>query len=404
MLNNIPLYHLPDHVLNLRKIVLTSSGSLVKENENARAIEEYLIRSIKVLANESNLSSHSESHLTSWKGLSLSVAEIFELSHWFRQGLVSCIDVKAQFRSKKQPKDNSLSLTDFELIYEILDHFRDYAVLADVLGILVGSGDEGFLRPVTEVIVLHFKEFHAIGASNDLFRKLLKRIAQSPGRVPPDKPLLLALIDLGEQLGEKKALSTLRTELALLEPKSAFAAYSPVSDHVAEALQSADSSFLEEVEVMLNSGTSMDRPLLLRMFEDVTKRLEAVWFDDGPALGSLFDILARLKPFDHDLFDRLMRDWFSKILFYTSRPGLTSIFYHLAYTASMTLGAAIECFVARSKELGKTSVDLTVEVVEILAAEESLEIFSLPVCCLASVRVTLTLIRGCRDTPLRSTR
>ncbi|MCJ1473427.1 RNA polymerase II mediator complex subunit [Lambiella insularis] len=348
LLDNIPVYDLPQYVLNLRNILIRASGY---PHSNAQNVEDAVKRSLgaKVcLLHECSIPTQQEllQDLTLLSG-----SAQFSISHWIKQRVVAackhnsaCSPGKVDHGFKRPP----MSVTDFQAIRTMLEDLQDFPVLADVLDMVSTCSYRPLLEEVAETVNCHINILSAIGAADNLFRKLISGLEQYYTRDPSDKAILLSLIDLGENFpNAMQTTSRLQQEVWVCNSKHAGAACSPVSDNMAEALQSSDSNFPYEVELLLSSGSSMDGHVLSRIFDTVSGRLRTAWYEGGAELWSLVEILGQLRSFDPDSFDRLMLGWAQDCLGLSIRPALISLIAPLVCGRVLNVQGLLQQLISR---------------------------------------------------------
>ena len=294
-----------------------------------------------------------------------------DISRWIRQSVVSrfrsgdSITLTGQVESTR---GTSLTVSEFEIVQHVLEELEEFSMLADVLWLASESENWPLLSAVANIVNRQFDIFHAIGAVNDIYQKLQSNSVKSLYRAPSSIPLLLLLIDLGERLPRtKQELRRLRKEIALCESKPIMAACSPVSDHVAEVLQSAESTFVEEMEALLSSGNSMDKQTLSRIFGTITHRIEKAWDDSIQSTNGFYSLLTRLRIFNKNSFDSLMQSWLEATLSVKRRPKLVTIVMPLICTGTLKLQAFVDRIALYLSTVEEPS----------LCAELSVEILSL---------------------------
>jgi len=243
-----------------------------------------------------------------------------------------------------QKEMSAITVEQLCFVRSILERFGDFSILADVLNLASSSNDQDLLASVADTVNYHSDIFSAIGAASDLFDRLTERNRTVTAGKPPTKALLVSLTDLGAHFpARSETVQQLCGQLALCEQKSAVAACSPVSDHIAEALQSAESNFHDEFEQLLTSGTSMDKQTMTRLFSTVMKRIEYAWEHSGDEYYNLGILCSRLRIFDAKHFDRLMLLWVESLLLSTSRPGLNQALLPLVSAGCLSLRAVVGC-------------------------------------------------------------
>ncbi|MCJ1396273.1 RNA polymerase II mediator complex subunit [Xylographa bjoerkii] len=350
LLNNIPLYGLPLHVMNLRQILMTANRVPSPNfSETEDAVKQSLGTQIPILRG---------GYVKSQRGnmttnlVDLSGTMKYSISRWIRDRIgTACRGIKG---TGLETSDDIVSrapiaLADFYTLRDVLEKLEDFPILADVLILLSASDKKPLLEAIAETVNHHVEVFHAIGAADDLFLSLLSRTKGIYARNNSDKSILLSLVDIALSFPNRGAtVSKLMQEIGLCDPKAAMAAWSPISDTMADALQSSDSNFLEEMEAMLSGGGSLDKHTIHKIFSTVSKRLRMAWFDEAPIKWSFVELLSQLRPFNDDEFDCLMLEWLQQLLWLEARPPLVRIISPLVCARGLDLQTFIQHFVSNS--------------------------------------------------------
>lgn len=243
---------------------------------------------------------------------------------WIRQTLFSRLKVYHQNVtvaeiSKEQNPDEVASclvtLEQFHAIRRILEDAEDLAILADVLNILSDEVQGPILTAVADTVNQYFDVFNAIGAANEIFRKLFHRVEESHGPEVLQKPFLESLIDLAYRLSNTaQEVQRLRNDMLALLPRLSAVAFSPISDNMIEAVQTAEPTFADEMEQMLAGGTSMDKQTLTRVFSTIIGHLGTSFEESSQSGIRITQLLARLRRFGPKIFDALLKGWLQKWL------------------------------------------------------------------------------------------
>jgi mediator of RNA polymerase II transcription subunit 12 len=233
-----------------------------------------------------------------------------------------------------------LTLDEFFTIRNTLEGYGDLSMLADVLSDAANSDDVLVLASAVDTLNRHFDCFCVIGASADLFRKFFEaflRVRQN-GQFLHD--LTFALIEVGHRLpGEMNTVVALRQEFSKSDRKFAVAACSPVSDHMADALNDANPSFNDEMDQFLSSGNSMDESTLMSVFQKLIQQLELC---DNPAKfqsSAVCHHLMQLRSFNPKQFDLLLIRWIEGLFRSSNRPKLATVLAPLIGIGCVTLPA-----------------------------------------------------------------
>ena len=243
---------------------------------------------------------------------------------WIRQNVFSRLQVYGEFDSVSEDTRHPgldkatfrlVTLEQFFAIRRVLEEFEDFAILADVLSILSEGVQGSVMTAVTDTVNQYFDVFNAIGATDDIFRKLHRLVENPRGPEVIEKASLESLIDLGCRLSNTtEEVQKLRTDISALMPGLSAAAFSPISDNMVDVVQSTEPMFADELDHVLAGGTSMDMQTLTRVFSTIIGHLETS-FEDSSQSGIRFSqLLARLRRFGPKTFDALLKDWLQKWL------------------------------------------------------------------------------------------
>lgn len=355
LLFELPLHGLPSHVLNLRRILLSSIGaSAASEDRAVIAIKARIATQIQDLFPTSKFPAyHQLQNCDAWQPSQTVKSAV---GRWIRQAVASRFPIHG-IQSKSDSGSDEFSHTGngdssltaiscehFQSVRIVLEDFEDFSILADIIKICCSCEDLKVLTAATDTVNHHVDIFMAIGAVDDLFQSLYRRYEETRSQKAFEWPFVESLVDLGTHLPRSAGeVRNLRRALLHHEQVSGAAACSPISDHMAEALQSGESAFADEVEQVLSSGTSMDQQTLKQMFGTITKRLQTSWADPRQCPSINFaEILLRLRNFGADTFEELVRDWLDDLLLFTRRPTLSRILPPFICTAAITLKTVLD--------------------------------------------------------------
>jgi len=349
LLFELPLYGLPTHILNLRRILVSSVGaSIAEENVTINSVKSWISRRIPgICVVPDALTDHELKH---WDIAQLSQTIKSDIGRWIRQAVA----FRFQARNANSPRaieDGTeqgfgtevkpcitITLRQYHGVRHVLEEIEDFTILADVLKIVSNSTDDLILTAITDTINHHFDTMAAIGAVDDLFQSLWQQYQNIHKRQRVENSFVESLIDLGERLPKSvHEARYLRKELLLYQQTISVTACSPISDHMAETLQSAEATFADEIDRLLASGTSMDKQVLSQVFKTIIGRLELSWREPMPPSINFADLLVQVRSFGAKTFDMLITDWLQGILCSTSRPSLTIILPPLICTKIVTL-------------------------------------------------------------------
>lgn len=239
---------------------------------------------------------------------------------------------------------NFFELDQFQSIRCILEKINEFPVLADVIKICSVSEDVTILTAATDTVNYHFEIFFAIGAVNSLFQELYRRHEDFSTQKTIDKAFIESLLDLSIRIpGSRRKTSKLQATLILIEQGSQVAAFSPISDHMAEGLESTESAFADEIEQVLSSGNVMGDQVFDQIFKRITQQLRFSWARtaEQPAV-NLVELLNRLRKFGTAAFERLCCEWVDEILLSSHRPALSAVMPPFVCIGTITLKVILE--------------------------------------------------------------
>ncbi|KAL8699836.1 MAG: hypothetical protein Q9224_001240 [Gallowayella concinna] len=283
------------------------------------------------------------------------------------------------------PSHQSFSIPQTYLL-ETLEDLGDFTTIVDVLMNYSRSQDLQLLTVATVTVSHYLDVFLAIGAANTIFVRLMQQHTKRNDR-PGYSVLLEALVDLAESLpNQRRNARALRNELQGHESKLSMAACSPISEHMAEALQNEHlgSSIprTDDIEQLLTSGTSMDKRLVTDVFEMVWRRFEMTWVGSVQSSFIVAVLIARLRSFDAIAVDEMMIRRVDEVLVRETRPKLRSIWVPLVCAKIVSFEKLLSRAAHLLQQADRSSIhsELLVDVVECLTigrqkAESSVSYF-----------------------------
>ncbi|KAI4866179.1 hypothetical protein F4820DRAFT_447306 [Hypoxylon rubiginosum] len=226
----------------------------------------------------------------------------------------------------------------FEAVRALLETTEEYAMLENVLKLMVSSSNSELLACCADTVNLHLPVFAATGAVKSLFQDFyerLKMIMEEQGLSA--RPLLASLADLAPRLtGLEDVAAQLQADLIRIDRSSAADASSPLSDNMATQLQDAETELSEQIE-KLASYTSADRPTMERLFHAIIKKLQNYWGKADERQRLCCILLTRLRVFDIQHFNTLMRGWVQHIRKLTNRPPIHQLLPPLISSGCLSL-------------------------------------------------------------------
>ena len=317
------MHDLPAHIINLRRILLSSINTSIP-NEDA-----ILATTKSIIATQTHglcqFSQASESYAprdVAFHELSQTVKSA--TGRWIRQAVATCFPAQAASAKfdysldslSDSEKHNGINVHQFYSVRDVLEKLEDFPILADVIKFCSRGEDMAVLIAASDTTNCHFDTFVAIGAAEDLFKALHRQCERTYSQTKFEKSFVVSLIELGGRLSHSAGeLSKLRAYLLAHRQKLSTSAFSPISDSMVETLQSSESGFMDEVEQVLSSGTSMDKQTLSQLFHTISSRLQLSWIDSKQRSSIDFaELFLQLRDFDTDTFQGLMHSWLDILL------------------------------------------------------------------------------------------
>lgn len=338
LLAELPLSDVPESLLRLRKTLLHRALFEV-EQEQATIEDAWRTITARLARSEENV-------MVTFNGLSI-VHSIGSLSRTIKAELGLRLRQLAKLSTPGSKEDNgntahqALTLDDFLFIRSILEQSSDVAMLADVLKLISASTTTSphTLAACTDTVNVHRDSLAAIGAFKDLFETLAGRyrtISMAHGL--DVATLRTSLCDLSAKVPEARELYIeVATEIVRSTRKAAVEACSPVSDHVVE-LQKNDGSRSEEIEKVLDSGSSMDHTTFVRLFKVLVSQIEDLWSKEAAGVQRYTALLGRLRTFETKQFCSMLTTWLDDVIQRPQRPSITHIFAPLINSECVSLG------------------------------------------------------------------
>ena len=351
VLLELPEYKLPYYVVNLRRTLLSRIGSSpAKEGDSVAATKAWVASQIQDFFPASEVPTRKK--LPSYNSSQVTRAVKSAVGRWILQTAVSRVQgllsestqASGEHNRIQRMTDYAINLEQFRNMRAILESFEDFPVLADIINVCSRGADVQVLTAATDTINHHIDVFMAIGAVSGLFQCLHQKYEEDIREKMVEPCFVDSLIDLGSHLpGSAEEVRKLRKALLYHERILSAAACSPVSDHMADNVQSAAPAFLDDVEQVLSSGTSMDKQTFTKLFGTITKRMELSWTDPvESSMIQLADVLLRLRIYGAHRFTELVHSWLNDLLLLAHRPNLSRILLPFICSAAITLEAVLE--------------------------------------------------------------
>jgi mediator of RNA polymerase II transcription subunit 12 len=317
LVTEIPLTGLPPQVRNLRSTLLRGTNYSTEQEEQSLGEAESIVRRTLPILFADPILGHERNELNIPR---LSSSVQYELAMILRKQVAANIQLIEHVPTKDPSVEEpavvcTISVQEYHSVRMYLEGFGDYAILADIIGVVATSLDSHVLAAAADTLNYHRLALRCIGAFEPLFGKIAMRYAAIRTVRFPERELLVSLTDLCRNiLVEGDLVQALAYDLGRHDQKNVVAACSPVSDTMADATHTMPGDSEEEIDRILSSGTSMDHQTMARVFgkivfslkDQITKSIipsgyHAAWF-------------YRLRSFDESCFDGIVIEWTTSLL------------------------------------------------------------------------------------------
>ncbi|KAM5476860.1 RNA polymerase II mediator complex subunit [Microsporum audouinii] len=347
LLRHIPSSRLPEHIWNLRNTLLSRAGvSVDAETWQIRQIKAGLQQMYPDIFTEHVDTPYAEMIGADFDWASLTWTVRSDVSHWIREQIASKLQAQAQVQPSSgaitQRASTILRPDQFYSLRSILERMNDLPILADILKLLSQSTNPTVLASITDTLNYHFPSFTAIGATMDLFQSFALSYSRISKVETHLQDFIVALLDVALVLpSEASTVAVLRRDLARCEKKSAMAASSPVSEHMADTLNPVNPTFSGMLDQLLASGNCMDDATLMRIFDLLIQKLETGKADISLSFSEAARYLAQLRLFNPKTFDGLMMKRVLGIIRTSPRPKLSEFLPPLIGVGCITFPAIL---------------------------------------------------------------
>lgn len=312
-------YSVEDEANDIEKAIRCIKHALSVPLEPNDPIAQKPPMSVRKLTKRISLSSRSfKVEVCSWLG------------HDFANSIVQ------QLQSGKSPLQSPERCLD--TVLRLLEAAQDFGMLDTTLGYMANSSNVEMLSYCVNILSLHLPVFFAMGSAKSLFHSFYGRLkALSAEQGVGVRPLLASLANLAPRLpGLESTASQLRKDLLLADRSNAVDASSPLSDNMANQLQDDETELGEQIEKLANY-TSADKHTMERLFHTIVTKLTSCWnkCDDRQRPYSI--LLSRLRVFDTQYFDTLMKDWVQYIRKLTKRAPIAQMYPLLVSSGCLSL-------------------------------------------------------------------
>ncbi|KAF7717268.1 Uncharacterized protein PECH_007546 [Penicillium ucsense] len=310
LITQLPTCRLPEHVGNLRKTLMARTG--YSTAEEVQIIDE-IKTSITLRLPELFDSTLANASLPSLP-TSRSWAVKAEVTQWLRRSVVDYTRTSSLVQQTSLPTFSSeicaLTPEEFSTVRGVLEEFGDISILADVLNVASSSDNAIVLASIADTINFHYDALSVIGATTDLFRKLVGAYSIIKRNNVPSLDVIFSLIELSLRMpNEGHIVAILRQDLSRLENRSVVAACSPISDHIPDTLADADPLLREKLDQLLHLGSVIDEPTMDAVFRSLTKHLEGGDDNSSLSMNDTCRYMVQLRSFHPKHFDVTLARW-----------------------------------------------------------------------------------------------
>ncbi|KAI5801551.1 hypothetical protein DFH27DRAFT_557170 [Peziza echinospora] len=272
----------------------------------------------------------------------------------------------------------AITLQQFLLVRKVLEEFEDYGILSEVLKVASSSDNSGVLSSIADTVSYNIEVFSVLNSVNDILQLLYHRYKKLQLRRPIEKYVVASFLDLASFPGcNEEIRKQLEHDISTGYPLAPFA-HSPVSDNeFLNVMQDGTADFNEEMDRLLQNGSSIDKQTLTRIFETIVSRTESFLGDSAAYNRFSFVSLMKLRQFDPTNFDVLMDGWVHRLfLNIFGRPPLLHTFAVLIAGSCITLEAIVKAALELLKgpsngtKLSKSlAPELAAQVLELIVGE-----------------------------------
>lgn len=291
-----------------------------READELQAAKDHILHQLDSI-NESNKSSSSATadQPCNINLKAMSMTSKFATSFWLRSYVAKMVSIPKRNPQVSRVDAGAGSIVTTAKFYTLIDIFEklgDFPVLADVLGVLLSTENISLLTSISNTLQRHSETFHSISAFKKLSRLLLERfhlISRSEQQLP-ERCLVSSLIKLESHrsLRDARTVTELTSLLSRCDQRLMNIVCSPASDNMSS--DNMQSEFEDQIDRVLCSGTSMDEPLMARVFSRIMDEFERQIGIKQSCLTAYSRWLPMLKSFNETGFDRKMRGWISRII------------------------------------------------------------------------------------------
>ncbi|KAG0128489.1 hypothetical protein HOY82DRAFT_580063 [Tuber indicum] len=377
LLAEVPVTSAPNHIRNLRSILLSDHGFSVEDEVTSLEVSKRILSSKIPAVFYGDLRAGGSVEKFTPEELAyfgrLNRAVMYELGLWIRESVRKHV-VKGAPVGRDNWRDLSVEVgitavrtEEFVMIRQLLEIFKDFLILAEVVRMVTSSDSSATLSSAADTVSYNIEVFSSLGAVKDNLQLLYNRYKKLRMRRTLEKYVLVSLVDLASfPEAQAEIRRELETELANYDKRfpRASVAYSPVSENMGDMFEHGTADSNEEIDRLLRNGATIDKHNLSRLFETIVSRMETS-FDDRESVGALSSsaaYLIKLRQFDPLVFDDLMCGWVTRLLQSSSRPPLLQTLSVLVAGSCLQLDVIVQATLSVLRPQAKISNPATSEI------------------------------------------
>ncbi|KAK5087186.1 RNA polymerase II mediator complex subunit [Lithohypha guttulata] len=345
LLRDLCLADSDDHMLHLRSHLLKrQQDSSFQDNGEIELIKYALKQVLHEDTSDEGAYKKTEVPLETLQRLDW--ADRFNLSAFLRAETASLSKLAAVEVAGRPPLPGSrqLTLRQFLVVRDTLEAMDDIALLADVLHLLSNTKQECILAAMADTVHCHAASLSAIGALEPLQKSLGRAYIVLRTVRPCILHLATALVDLCRDFPcPITPLRALHQDLIRGDRGRALAACSPFSDGVAESLQQAGATFVDDFEAILQGEPNMNEQAMTSLLTLLVSRITKDGGDtQRQGQPQLYQLLARLRLFRTAQADMLIRKWLIQLFSATWSEVQFNVVIELLYNRCATIETLLE--------------------------------------------------------------
>lgn len=316
LLQDLSLQDADQHLINLKDHLLRSIGRDPPYSKgDVQMVKDVLKQALKDAEAASGPSK--TTHLQILTSQQFDWSARFDISQWLRGEAGHLVQVTTIEVPGKPPLPGSrtFTLSQFLIMRDVLEALGDIAILADILSMLSRTKQESILAAMVDTVHCNAAALSAIGALEPLQKTYGQAYIALRGARPSLLLFATALVDLCQNFPcAITPVRALQQDLIRGDRGRALAACSPFSDGIAESLQQAGATFVDDFEAILQGEPNMSEQTMTSLFQVLVGRImKSDNESHDQSTFALCQLLARLRLFRSSQGDVLVKKWISRL-------------------------------------------------------------------------------------------